>query len=85
MSAQGCDVLIVGSGGAGLRAAIAAREEAPELDLLLLTKGELGRTGTTANSYSDRMAFHVTLPDTDPGGPDNWRHHADDIYRIGGG
>lgn len=85
MSAEGCDVLIVGSGGAGLRAALAAWETAPELDIAVLTKGELGRTGTTANSYSDRMAFHVTLPDTDPGGPDNWRHHADDIYRIGGG
>jgi succinate dehydrogenase/fumarate reductase flavoprotein subunit len=82
---QSCDVLVIGSGGAGLRAAIAAWESAPDLDIVVLTKGQLGRTGTTANSYSDRMAFHATLADTDPGGPDNWRHHADDIYRIGGG
>jgi succinate dehydrogenase/fumarate reductase flavoprotein subunit len=82
---QSCDVLIVGSGGAGLRAAIAAWEADPALDVVVLTKGDLGRTGATANSYSDRMAFHVTLPGTEPGGPDNWRHHADDIYRIGGG
>jgi succinate dehydrogenase / fumarate reductase flavoprotein subunit len=30
------------------------------------------------------MAFHATLPSTEPGGPDAWRYHAEDIYRIGG-
>ena len=30
------------------------------------------------------MAFHATLPETEPGGPDPWRYHAEDIYRIGG-
>jgi succinate dehydrogenase / fumarate reductase flavoprotein subunit len=30
------------------------------------------------------MAFHATLPTTEPGGPDAWRFHAEDIYRLGG-
>jgi succinate dehydrogenase / fumarate reductase flavoprotein subunit len=30
------------------------------------------------------MAFHATLPTTEPGGPEAWRYHAEDIYRIGG-
>jgi succinate dehydrogenase / fumarate reductase flavoprotein subunit len=30
------------------------------------------------------MAFQATLPYTEPGGPDHWKYHAEDIYRIGG-
>ncbi len=83
-STDACDVLIIGGGGAALRAAIAAYEAAPSLDVLLVTKGTLGTSGVTATACSDRMAFHATLPTTKPGGPDAWRYHADDIYRIGG-
>lgn len=78
------DVLIVGAGGAGLRAAIAAKETFPSGKIVLVTKGELGKAGVTANACSDRMAFHATLPYTEPGGDENWRYHAEDIYRIGG-
>ncbi|MDI6863450.1 MAG: FAD-binding protein [Pseudothermotoga sp.] len=77
------DVVVVGGGGAGLRAAIAAKEKAPSLKVLLLSKKPLGVGGTTAIACSDRMAFHATLPYTLPE-KDNWRHHAMDIYRIGG-
>ena len=76
------DVLVIGGGGAGLRAAVEA--DAHGAEVLLLTKGKLGSSGVTAIACSDRMAFHVTLPETEPGGPDNWRYHADDIYAIGG-
>ena len=79
-----CDILVVGSGGAALRAAIAAQEAAPELAVLVATKGKPGLSGVTANSCSDRMAFHATLPYTEPGSKDAWTYHADDIYRIGG-
>jgi succinate dehydrogenase/fumarate reductase flavoprotein subunit len=79
-----CDVLVVGGGGAALRAAIAACEARPGAEVLLVTKGTLGQSGVTATACSDRMAFHATLPDTAPGGADNWRYHADDIYRLGG-
>jgi succinate dehydrogenase / fumarate reductase flavoprotein subunit len=79
-----CDVLIIGAGGAALRAALAAYEQDPGLDIVLATKGEPGHSGVTATACSDRMAFHATLPTTAPGGADAWRHHADDIYHIGG-
>lgn len=79
-----CDVLVIGSGGAALRAAIAAKELRPGMRVLVATKGKVGKSGVTANSCSDRMAFHATLPYTEPGGADAWRYHADDIYRIGG-
>ena len=79
-----CDVLIVGGGGAALRAAIAAHEFDPALDVTLVTKGALGHSGVTATACSDRMAFHATLPGTEPGGAAAWKYHAADIYRIGG-
>jgi len=79
-----CDVLIIGAGGAGLRAAIEASETLKKGKVLLATKGIFGKSGVTATACSDRMAFHATLPETEPGGLDPWRYHAEDIYRIGG-
>ena len=84
MQVYSCDVLVVGGGGAALRAAIAAQEYNSSLKVILATKGVLGRSGVTATACSDRMAFHATLPHTPPGGPDNWQYHAEDIYRLGG-
>lgn len=84
MRVEGCDLLVIGAGGAGLRAALAAWERNPKLEVVILTKGELGRSGATANACSDRMAFHATLPTTQPRGPEAWRYHAGDIYRLGG-
>ncbi len=84
MNTECCDVLVIGCGGAGLRAALAAKEAYPEGRVLLITKGEPGKSGVTANACSDRMAFHATLAHTEPGGPDAWKYHAEDIYRIGG-
>ncbi|MDK2836639.1 MAG: hypothetical protein PWP21_1416, partial [Thermosediminibacterales bacterium] len=71
-----CNVLIVGGGGAGLRAAIAAKEKRPEAKVVLVTKGKLGESGVTATACSDRMAFHATLEHTEPGGKDAWMLHA---------
>ncbi|MHB0858605.1 MAG: FAD-binding protein [Anaerolineae bacterium] len=79
-----CDVLVIGGGGAALRAAIAACESAPNLRVALVTKGQLGHSGVTATACSDRMAFHATLSTTEPREPEAWRYHAQDIYRIGG-
>ena len=84
MVIQGYDVLVIGSGGAALRAAIEAKEEFPQGSVALITKGRLGESGVTAKACSDRMAFHATLEYTEPGGTDNWRYHADDVFRIGG-
>jgi succinate dehydrogenase / fumarate reductase flavoprotein subunit len=80
--AAGADVVIIGSGGAALRAALAAQD--CRASVLVIEKGRLGESGVTALSCSDRMAFHATLEHTEPGGPDAWRYHAEDIYRIGG-
>jgi succinate dehydrogenase / fumarate reductase flavoprotein subunit len=79
-----CDVLLIGGGGAALRAAIAAREARADCRVILVTKGMLGKSGVTATACSDRMAFHATLEHTPPAGPDAWRYHADDIFNIGG-
>jgi len=76
-----CDVLIVGGGGAALRAALAVVEKEPQAKVILVTKGKLGRSGVTARACSDRMAFHATLPFTEPKG---YKYHAEDIYKIGG-
>ena len=84
MSITQCDVLVIGGGCAALRAAIAAKETNPALRVVLATKGKLGKSGVTANAYSDRMAFHAVLDHTEPRGPDAWKYHADDIFRIGG-
>lgn len=77
------DVVVIGAGGAGMRAALSAKETAPELNVLLVSKKPVGKGGTTALACSDRMAFHATLSYTLPV-QDNWKHHALDIYKIGG-
>ena len=79
---EGAEVVVVGSGGAGLRAALAAHDAGAKV--LVLTKGNLESSGVTAVACSDRMAFHATLAHTEPGGPDAWRYHAEDIWRLGG-
>lgn len=84
MQEYSCDVLVIGGGGAALRAALAIVEKEPFARVILVTKGKLGKSGVTATACSDRMAFHATLAFTEPEGEDNWKFHADDIYRIGG-
>ncbi len=85
MHTEKCNVLVVGGGGAGLRAAIAAKEQLPKGRVILATKGALGTSGVTAQACSDRMAFHATLDHTEPGGDASYINHAKDIYEIGGG
>lgn len=78
------DVLIVGSGGAALRAAIAAKTEYPGGKILVAAKGRIKTSGVTANACSDRMAFQVTMPYSPPAPEENLKYHAADIYKIGG-
>jgi succinate dehydrogenase/fumarate reductase flavoprotein subunit len=68
------DVLVVGSGGAGLRAAIAAADRAP---VTLVSKGPLGRSGATILAGADIMADGGSLarfgyPDLPGDTPDAW-------------
>ena len=44
------DVLIIGSGGATLRAAIFAKNTYPDGNIIIVTKGRLGESGVTANA-----------------------------------
>ena len=78
------DILVIGTGGAGLRAALSARETAPDLRVMAVSRGDPGKHGLTATACSDRMAFHVSFPFTPPGGEGAWRAHAYDIH-VGGG
>jgi len=78
------DILVIGSGGAGLRAALSAWEANPRLDITCVSRGEPGAHGVTAVACSDRMAFHVTFPFTEPGGESAIAEHAKDIFENGG-
>lgn len=77
------DIIVIGAGGAGIRAALSAYEKNPHLGVILLSKKPIGAGGVTANAFSDRMAFHATLSYTLPSDK-NYFYHAMDIYKIGG-
>ena len=74
------DILVVGAGGAGLRAAVEARSRGARV--LLLDKGTPGLAGTTSNAASDWMAFAAALGHADP--RDSPREHWIDILVKGG-
>lgn len=57
------DVLIIGAGSAGLRAAIAAREAGA--DVVVVEKGAAGESGCTQNSASDWMAYGAAFGHAD--------------------
>ena len=42
------DILIIGAGGAGARAAIEAATSEPKLNIVVLNQGPVGRSGLTA-------------------------------------
>ena len=58
------DVLIIGSGAAGLRAACAAREAGA--DVLLISKGKIAQSGGTYYSVAELGAFNVPDGALDP-------------------
>jgi len=74
------DILVVGAGGAGLRAAVQARTTGARV--LLADKGIPGQAGTTQNAASDWMAFGAAFGHADP--QDSPREHWIDILTKGG-
>jgi len=74
------DVLIVGSGGAGLRAAVEAK--ANGVDVMIVNKGVSGESGCTKSAASDWMAFGAAFGHADP--DDSPREHWIDIMVKGG-
>jgi len=80
MRMQNCDVLVVGGGGAGLRAAVEAAREGARV--VVVTKGTPGACGTTYTAASDWMAFGAAFGHADPN--DAPREHWIDIMVKGG-
>jgi len=74
------DVLIVGSGGAGLRAAVEAKVNGA--DVLIVNKGVSGESGCTKSAASDWMAFGAAFGHADP--DDTPKEHWIDIMVKGG-
>ena len=74
------DVLVIGGGGAGSRAAIEAYDSG--VDVTIICKGKYGFSGCTPNSASEWMAYGVALGIADP--RDNCEMHFRDIVSVGG-
>ena len=79
MNAVKTDVLIIGGGGAGSRAAIEADKVGSEATIVC--KGEYGASGCTPNSASEWMAYGVALGLADP--RDSCEAHFRDIVEMG--
>ncbi|MFH1673062.1 MAG: FAD-binding protein [Pseudomonadota bacterium] len=73
------DVLVIGAGAAGIRAALAASEVGVEV--LVVTKGELARSGSTFSTISGGWGIQALVGDerTD----DNLEAFYNDIMRVG--
>lgn len=71
------DVLIIGAGGAGLSAAIAAADAG--VDVLLVDRSLIGRGGATVMA---QMTVAVALGDEEP---DEWTAHFADTITAGRG
>ncbi len=80
MQLHQCDVLVVGSGGAGLRAALEAASAGA--NVIVAAKGVPGECGTTFTAASDWMAFGAAFGHADPA--DSPTEHWIDIMVKGG-
>ena len=75
------DVLVIGGGGAGSRAAYEAKRLDPELDVLLVTEGAWGRAGSTVWVASETLGINAPLDAAEDGdSPDAF---FDDIVTTG--
>ena len=86
IDARYTDVLVIGSGGAGMRAAIAAADRG--VSVLLLSKGRTGVSGSTVTAVADacvdsRSAYERLGLKGDPA--DSPEIFKEDIIRGGGG
>ncbi len=72
------DTLIIGSGGAGCRAALEAHDHGAEVTIV--TKGVFGRSGTTAFRVADTAGYNMADGIVDPN--DNPEVHFRDIMKA---
>ncbi|MBH61045.1 MAG: succinate dehydrogenase/fumarate reductase flavoprotein subunit [Alphaproteobacteria bacterium] len=75
MQSLTCDILIIGGGGAALFAAIHARDSAPNLDIVVASKGLFAKSGCTRMVQG---GYNVVLHDDD-----SFDKHYDDTIRGG--
>jgi fumarate reductase (CoM/CoB) subunit A len=69
------DVLVIGGGAAACMAAISAKNEG--MDILLLDKGQLGKSGCSPNAHGGMALYHKHASD-------NWKIHFEDTLMSGG-
>ena len=75
------DVLVIGGGGAGARAACAASDLGVQVTIVI--KGKLGASGCTTRAVSELSAYSAAFGHTDP--RDNAYCHFRDTTVQGGG
>lgn len=75
MQSLTCDILIIGGGGAALFAAIHARDSAPDLDIVVASKGLFAKSGCTRMVQG---GYNVVLH-----AEDSFDKHYDDTIRGG--
>ncbi len=80
MRTKQCDVLVIGAGGAGLRAAATAAEAGAQV--IVTNKGVPGKSGTTFTAASDWMAYGAAFGHADE--DDSPKEHWIDIMVKGG-
>ena len=81
MDNQKCDVIVVGGGGAGIKAAIEARKLGVEV--ILIQKGKLGESGSTAYDVSELAGYAAA--DGAGDSEDNPDIHYNDIMKASRG
>ena len=69
------DILVIGGGAAACMAAISAKNEGA--DVLMLDKGQLGKSGCSPNAHGGMAIYHK-----DPS--DSWKVHFEDTLMSGG-
>ncbi len=80
MTGLRCDVLVIGAGAAGLRAAVGAAGAGQRA--LVVDRGEPGQAGASVSAASDWMAYGAAFGHRDP--EDSPAQHATDILLKGG-
>lgn len=78
-----CDILVIGAGAAGSRAAYEAKKAAPELEVVLMCNGRYESSGSTNLDASE--ALGINAPFNHAGDGDNTDTYYSDIVSTGDG
>jgi fumarate reductase (CoM/CoB) subunit A len=78
-----CDVLIVGAGAAGCRAAYEAKRHRPQASVIVAIEGRLGRSGSSTLVASESLGINAPFNYMNDG--DNPDIYYADMIATGGG